>query len=871
MMLPLALSLMIGAARAEDDASPSASVMGPTAQRPVPAEGTVSKIEIVGLRRVEEAALMTSIGLRPGELLAAWKVERDIKAVYNTGYVDDVRVDLQEGDGGVRVIFYVDEKPAVRAVKLSGNKKLDEDALMEVIDVKPFAVLSELSIQRNVQRIKDKYIEKGYYLAEIEPELREVGEDLVELTFAITEHRKVIVQRIDITGNDTDPRCENPPLLASPDQRPDCVSDRKIKRFLQTKEGGIAPWLTSSGNFNRETLEMDVQIVRSVFLEEGFVDVEVEPPQVFLSPDKHYIYINIHVNPGPRYKLGAIDVRGDFVPQEGLTESAVRYIIDDGETAKTMHERWASAASAVEEGEPLQEGWEAGTWRPFDFRQKNDPLKNGDTFKLSTMQIMMQEISDLYGDQGYAFANVFPDNDTDPENRTVDITFDIQKGDKVNIGRIDITGNDPTYDKVIRREIPINEGDVYSGTAIKEARQRLERLGFFETVRITTPRGPSPEVLDMKVEVVEQPTGSFSVGAGSSNIENFVFTTNVSKNNFLGLGYVMSAAINASRRQQQANLQLFDPHFLDSRWTLRVNGYNIARKFIEDEYQRGGSLAVGRYLDARDDVRVEFDYTFEDTGLNNIDAYKEKLFGGQLYRNGLTSTGGISLVVDKRNNRINATRGIFTTATANLSGGFRRSDDELVSIFGGDFNFYELRLNLRAYQPVVENEWLIFKYNGTIGHISTTDGTILPFIHRYRAGGINSVRGYDWYALGPSVRVSGYQDSLRNPFVGVDDPTAADDRLIVGGTETWINNFELEAPIVRQAGISTLIFFDAGNAFGDPWGEGHINPLDLRLAYGFGVRWFSPMGPLRFEWGFPINPKEDERSAVFDFSIGSLF
>ena len=133
----------------------------------------------------------------------------------------------------------------------------------------------------------------------------------------------------------------------------------------------------------------------------------------------------------------------------------------------------------------------------------------------------------------------------------------------------------------------------------------------------------------MTVEVVEQPTGSFSVGAGFSNLENFVFTANISKNNFLGLGYIMSLAANVSGTRQQGNLQIYDPYFLDSRWTLRVNGYSLSQQFIEDEYQRGGSIAVGRYLDKRDDIRVEFDYTFEDTGLNSIDVYKSKLLGGQ--------------------------------------------------------------------------------------------------------------------------------------------------------------------------------------------------------------------------------------------------
>jgi outer membrane protein insertion porin family len=122
------------------------------------------------------------------------------------------------------------------------------------------------------------------------------------------------------------------------------------------------------------------------------------------------------------------------------------------------------------------------------------------------------------------------------------------------------------------------------------------------------------------------------------------------------------------------------------------------------------------------------------------------------------------------------------------------------------------------------------------------------------------VRGYNWYSLGPTIRT-----------LGTEDPSRADDRMIVGGTETWINNIELEVPLVAAAGISGVVFFDAGNAFGDPYGEGHVNFEDLRLSYGAGIRWFSPIGPLRFELGFPIDPHEDEKPSVFDFSIGSFF
>ncbi|MDP6934898.1 MAG: POTRA domain-containing protein, partial [Myxococcota bacterium] len=545
--------------------------------------------------------------------------------------------------------------------------------------ISSFAVLNDADIKHNVQNLRDKYVEKGFYLAQIDPKIEEVESDLVDLTFEITENRKVVVQSLEITGNDHLP-------------------DRKVRRFLQTKQGGIVPWLTGAGTFDELNLENDVQIVRSVFMEEGFVDVEVSPPKVYLSPDKRFIYITIHVNEGPLYTIGSVRTQGDFVAEEGLTEGAVLQVAA-GDTAETVRDRWESSRS---------DGWDTPRERGLvTLGERHPPLTPGDTFKLTTLQVTMQEISDLYGDQGYAFVNVVPLTETDAETRIVDITFDIQKGEKVRIGRIDIAGNDPTFDKVIRREIPINEGETYAGSSIQEGRERLQRLGFFEDVRISTPRGSASDVLDMKVEVVEQPTGSFSVGAGFSSLEDFLFTTNVSKNNFLGLGYVMSAAANISSKRQQWNVSMFDPYFLDSRWTLKVDGYSIARSFMENEYQRGGAMAVGRYLDPRDDVRLVFDYTMEDSGLTSLDAYKKRLLGGQLYRNGLTSTGGLSLNIDKRNNRINATRGIFSSLSADLSGGFLQDDGTILSLFGGDFNFYELKLNFRGYHPVSPTgDWL---------------------------------------------------------------------------------------------------------------------------------------------------------------------
>jgi len=799
------------------------------AEPPVEAEGKVDKITVQGTRRIEEAVVLAAIGLRRGESLSPEKVRRDLKAVYETGFFEDVVVDLAEGDDGkVIVRFLVDEKPAVREVNIEGNKKIDEDDIREVLDVHAFAVLNEQKVAEAQREIRELYVEKGYYLSSVEVTYDQVTDDQVDVTFSIVENRKVVVQRIDFAGNDHMPQS-------------------KIKRFMQVKEGGFVPWLTSTGNFRSDLLEVDQQTVRAVYLEEGYLDVQVAPARVYLSPDKRYIFISYDIEEGEQYSVGEVDAVGDFDDELGLSKDAVMQIIAGRQVADIQEDQWRDA--------------EAKGGKLLDIEARGPRLVDGEVFKWSSVNSVRTAIEGFYQDQGFAFVNVVPMPDPNPETLKANVLFQIEKGEKYRIGRINITGNNPTFDKIVRREVQINEGEVYRGSLIRASRVRLERLGFFEEVNVATPRGDGPDELDLNFQVTEQPTGSFSLGMGYSNLESFVLTANVQKNNFLGLGYVMSAAINWSRLRKQGNVSFFDPYFLDSRWSMKIDGYSISRQFILDEYQRGGSLALGRYLDPRDDIQLQFTYTFEDVGLNNISSFQQRLLGGDLYRNGLTSSVGIGLDMDKRNNRIFPTQGIKASVRTTLSGGFRVSEDQVLSLFGGDFNMVESNFNVRFYQPLIPStDKAVLRINSTLGDIRSTDGRVIPFIHRYRAGGINSVRGYNWFSLGPSMRA-----------LGSDDPTRADDKMIVGGSQTWVNNFEIENPIVRAAGISGVVFFDAGNAFGGPFGDDQLNPFKLRFAYGAGVRWRSPIGPLRFELGFPVAPQEGERKSVFDFSIGSFF
>ena len=239
---------------------------------PTIAEGRVSKVEFVGYQNIDVAALYNVVSVREGVVATPELVRSSIRALHSTGYIDDVRVDLRDG----LMRFFVSEKPAIQSWKVRGNKEFADDVLTELVEEEDLRVVNEAQIGTLISKMRDKYLEKGYYLVEITPIYEEVAQGQVELIFDIVEKQKVAVKRLEFTGNEN-------------------VPDSKITPYLQTRPAGPLPFL-GSGAFNELLLENDVQIIRSVLMEEGFAEAKVDPPHTFLSMDKRFIYISINID-----------------------------------------------------------------------------------------------------------------------------------------------------------------------------------------------------------------------------------------------------------------------------------------------------------------------------------------------------------------------------------------------------------------------------------------------------------------------------------------------------------------------------------------------------------------------------------------------
>jgi outer membrane protein insertion porin family len=483
-------------------------------------------------------------------------------------------------------------------------------------------------------------------------------------------------------------------------------------------------------------------------------------------------------------------------------------------------------------------------------------MKPTEWFRRSAFSTDVQKLTSDYRDVGYAYANVTPRSIVHPETQTVDLVYDIQKGRQAKFRRIFIKGNSRTRDEVIRRQLKIFEGEMYSETLLNQSRLQVLRMGFFEAVNISTTKAAGEDAVDVNVEVKEKSTGTFQVGAGFSTLETFIATAQISQNNLMGRGQSLSLQAQISARRTLLDLRFFEPNFAGSQWSFAFNA-SITQRFFQ-EFQRdsqGGDFNWGYQIN--DDWRVSAGYSLENVQLRNTAAALPET----LVRDGLNSVVSASASYDTRDNRLFTSSGWFHTLAAEFAD----------NAIGSQIGFTRVRETSRYFYPIVKSATpgggVILKFNARSGYIVSNDeGFDVPISERFFVGGINSVRGFIQRSLGPKLKVTGFPG----------EPTS---EVVIGGTGEFTFNAELEFPIFDQAGIRGVLFGDAGNAFGGIRSVGaspaevdkDFGFLPLRTSVGFGFRWFSPIGPLRFEWGIPLDPKQNEQPIVFEFTIGNFF
>jgi outer membrane protein insertion porin family len=439
-------------------------------------------------------------------------------------------------------------------------------------------------------------------------------------------------------------------------------------------------------------------------------------------------------------------------------------------------------------------------------------------------------VTDRYTERGYAFADVVPLTAIDQEKRLVNIDVQIDRGPQVRVGRILIVGNEITRDKVIRREIRLNEGELFDSSKLRRSRQRLGNLGFFEEVKLDTRRRPEEDLVDLEVRVKEQPTGSFTAGAGYSSTQSVIGTGSIRQNNLFGRGQRLALTAALSRISADFTLSFTEPYFLDSQISLGLEAFN--RRFDYESFESretGGGLRfsrpIGEYL------RVGLGYRYEDIDITDVSEDASQRIKDLAGRS-TSSVVSPSLAWDSRDNQFNPTRGLYNFATFDVAGG----------PLGAENQFYKAIGEANWYYPLVGD--LVFSARGRVGYADGWGDKDLPLLERFFVGTQSvTIRGYRLDDVGPKD-ING-------------DP--------IGGNSLVLLSGQLRFPVTQ--GLSLVGFIDAGNLYD----KNEFDPTRLRAGIGAGIRFVTPLGPLALDWGFKLDRKPGEKPSEIHFNIGTLF
>lgn len=636
----------------------------------------VSDIRVEGIQRTEAGTVFSHLPVKVGETMNDELASQAIKSLYGTGFFKDVRI---EAEGDVLIVT-VQERSAIAQIDFSGNKSFPTDKMKEglkQIGISEGQIFDKSQLDRAEQEIKRQYLSQGKYGATVKAIASPLERNRVAVRFDIEEGVVSKIRDINIVGNKA---------FSTEDLRAE---------FLLTTPNWMS-WWNKDDQYSKQKLNADLETLRSFYMNQGYLEFNIDSTQVSITPDKKDIYITINVTEGEKYSISAVKLAGEtLVPEDEL-----RALLK---------------------------------------------IQAGDTFSREKVTQTSKAISDRLSDDGYAFANVNPVPELDKENHTAAFTFFVDPGKRVYVRRINIVGNTRTRDEVIRREVRQLESAWYASNKINRSKERIRRTDYFSDVNIETPAVPgTADQVDLNISVVEKSTGSVQFGAGLSSNQGVVFGVTVNQNNFLGTGNRVSAQVNTGRFNTVYSLSYTDPYFTPDGVSRGVDIYrrdvDTSRLNNVGAYQSssyGGGVRFGIPLNERDGLNFGLAVDFTSIDLNDDSPQRYKDFCG------VTSSGcsSDSLVLsagwthDSRDTVFFPTKGVLQRLTGE------------VSLPVLDLQYYKIDYKQTWYKDIYEG--YTFMLNGEIGYADTYDNENFPFFKNYYMGGVNSVRGYQNATLGP--------------------------------------------------------------------------------------------------------------------------
>ncbi len=721
----------------------------------------------------------------------------------------------------------------VDEVVVRGNNRIETDAIKRFIKTAPGDVFSEGKLSEDLKAV----YAMGYFEdVKVESEDRPRGKRVI---FNIVE--KSTVRKITIKGNRA-------------------IKEDEINKSLTITTGSIL-------NINR--VQQNVKVIESLYKEKNYHHIKVT--YKFIELQNNQADIEFTIDEGEQQKIRKIRFEGnsaysdkelkaimktsekgffswltssgEYVPEDLNQDSAKinAFYLNNGyiqarvaDPDVVFEDNRIFVTIKIFEGPRFKVGKVDISGDIIKTREELlSKLKIGkeEFFNRQVLQDDITALTDLYSEEGYAYPDIAPLLDQDVEQLTVDITYKIAKGKLVYFQKININGNTKTRDKIIRRELTVYENELYSGSRLKRSVRNLHRLDYFSDIKVDPVKGSSPDKMDLNLTVVEKPTGSFSFGGGYSSTENVFAMVQLAQNNLFGKGQQLQLKAEVGGTTTRYSLSFTEPWLMDIPLSAGFDLYNWAVDY--DEYDRdstGGGVQFGYPL--FDFTRVYLSYSYDISNIENIDDDASYEIWDLEGRN-TTSTISSTLRYDSRDKVFNPTEGSNHSITAEYAG------------LGGNIGYIKYTAETGWYFPFYKN--LVFFTHGETGYIQENSDKKVPDYEKFYLGGINSLRGFDWRDVSSFDR----------------------DGNEVGGDKYVQFNVELIWPIFKDAGFVSLLFFDTGNVYK---ASENFDLGGMRETAGFGFRWYSPMGPLRIEYGRILDKKDtDDGTGRWEFSVGQAF
>ena len=742
------------------------------------------------------------------------------------------------------------QRQLVEKIEIKGNRRIEADAILRVIESKPGKVYLETTVSKDIRTI----FGMGYFddvQAETEP-----FSDGIRIIFSVKE--KPTIRYIDLKGNylfddeeveesltistgsilnifkirnnieqiesmyreknyhsvkvdyEIEPLENNQADLKFIIDEGDKLyvtsikfvgnktfDEDDLKDVIETSEKGFFFWLTSSGDYDRTEADQDANRLSTFYLNQGYVNARVSEPRVDFTDEG--IHIVFKIEEGQRYKVGSVDLKGDLILEKDL-------ILKELSIGKETY--------------------------------YNREMVRQDVIYLG----------DLYGEKGYAYADIRPTTRQDDEKLSVDIMYTIDKRQQVYFENILISGNTRTRDKVIRRELRVNEQDLYDGKALKRSVRNLYRLDYFEDIKVNTQKGSADDKMVLKIDVTEKSTSMFQFGAGYSSEENLFLTASVNQRNFLGRSQKLKLQGQLGGSTTQYTLSFTEPWLFDIPLSATASLYDREKKY--DGYNShtvGGGVGVS--YPVYDYTRIYWNYAYGVSDIVIEDEDEAPDAAIDLEGRNVTSSVGIGLGYDSRDRAFNPTEGSKHRISFEYAG------------LGGNIGFNKIVAETGWYIPLFWD--FVGLVHGKAGYVyQNDDDKYLPDYERFYLGGINSLRGFKYR----DVHVKETKTESVGPVWAPDASTREVEKKR-GGERMVQFNIELIFPIAKEVGFMGVVFYDTGNVY-----EDQIDLGEMRSTYGGGFRWFSPLAPIRLEYGRIIDPKEGEdTNGRWEFTLGGAF